>query len=144
MTYFVTFRYQRDLVSTELSRLFLDLLKLNRQGFNISALICLPDHAELIFTVGPEGSANETSDGMAPRTPFEFSRPLEKAKQKAGKEIIKKSGEKWSPFYGESYDRIIRDDAELEERYLAIIGAAEEASASEVEEYPFLWIAGKI
>lgn len=55
--------------------------------------------------------------------PYELSDLVEKAKTKAGKKIIAKSGERFPPFYGESYDRIVRDDAELEERWTAVLDA---------------------
>lgn len=47
--------------------------------------------------------------------PIELSDVIERVKTKVGKQIIKASGERWSPFYAESFDRIVRDDAELAE-----------------------------
>jgi hypothetical protein len=73
--------------------------------------------------------------------PFEFAELIEKAKHRAGKAIVKKSGERFPPFYAESYDRIVRDDVELEERWQAILESPVQAELSEEpEEYCALWV----
>ena len=91
-------------------------------------LCVLPENTEMIFTV------KEAPTGQ----PYELSEIVEKAKQKAGKAIIKKSGERFPPFYAESYDRIIRDESELEERWEAVFNSAPDEGA---EEYLCLWVA---
>ncbi|MCC7231075.1 MAG: hypothetical protein IT203_11835, partial [Fimbriimonadaceae bacterium] len=69
---------------------------------------------------------------------------VEKAKTKVGKEIIKKSGERWPPFFNESYDRIIRDDEELELKWQEILDSAvTQELVEDPEDYEFLWVAGK-
>jgi len=74
--------------------------------------------------------------------PYELSEVIERAKQKAGKEIIKRTGEKWPPFYTESFDRIIRDRDELEERWLALLASSVELElVEEPEEYDGLYVA---
>jgi hypothetical protein len=97
-------------------------------------IVCvLPDTTELIFSV------RENADGAA----LELSDILEPAKRKAGKQIIKKSGERFPPFYGESFDRIIRDEVELEERWQAIFDSPTAADlAEEPEDYRTLWVSG--
>ena len=52
---------------------------------------------------------------------IEFATLIEAAKRKAGKAIIKLTGERYPPFWEESYDRIVRDEAEFEERLAAIV-----------------------
>jgi hypothetical protein len=71
----------------------------------------LPEQTEIIFRV------SEKSEGV----PWELSDIVEKAKIKAGKDIIKKSEERFPPFYTESFDRIIRDDGEFEELWTTIL-----------------------
>ena len=87
----------------------------------------LPNQTELMFRV-QEG--NELSD------------IVEKAKTKTGKEIIKKSGEKWPPFYTESFDRIIRDDAEFEEFWTKILESPVDSElVDDPGDYPDLYVA---
>lgn len=130
VTYYVTFRHRRELNSSECTLLLRALLKPSRWSVIIACV--LPGATELLVTVkfAPSGESYELSD------------LVEKAKQKAGKEILKKSGEKWPPFYTESYDRIVRDDAEMEERWQAILGSSVELElAEEPEEYAGLYVA---
>ena len=59
-----------------------------------------------------------------------------------GRDIIKKSGERFPPFYGESYDRIIRDDAELEERWQAILDSpVQHELCEDSDNWASLWVA---
>lgn len=91
----------------------------------------LPETTELVFTMseGLNGEALELSD------------VLEKAKTQAGKEIMKRSGERFPPFYHESYDRIIRDDAEWLEHFEHLFNAPVKHELSESsDEYPGLWV----
>ena len=68
---------------------------------------------------------------------------LEKAKTKAGKQIIKLSGERFPPFYTESYDRIIRDEGELEEHWQRIFDSSVTLELVEdPEEWDALWVQG--
>ena len=73
---------------------------------------------------------------------YELSDIVEKAKGKTGREIIRNTGERFSPFYGESYDRILRDPAELEDKWNAILGSPVAAElVEEPEEYEGLYVA---
>ena len=111
VTYYVTFRHKRELDDEERNAVLKRLL--NAQGRKLDfVIICvLPEKTEMMFTVmdAPRGEKYELSD------------VIEKAKTRAGKEIIKHSGERWPPFYFESYDRIVRDDEEYETTFLTIL-----------------------
>ena len=75
--------------------------------------------------------------------PYELSEVVEKAKLRAGRKILKATGERFPPFYSESFDRIVRDDSEFEEKWLAILESPVGASLVEdPDEYPGLWVAG--
>ena len=127
--YFVTFRHRRELDLGEREVLFQQLFRAQRNKFDIHILCVLPDKTELIFTV------NEDSKGE----PYELSDVIEKSKRKAGARIIKKSGERWPPFYGESFDRIVRDEAEYEETWVKILALPVDAELCEdPDEYPHL------
>ncbi|MCW5936012.1 MAG: hypothetical protein KIT11_01730 [Fimbriimonadaceae bacterium] len=132
VTYFVTFRHRRPLSEDERQALFLQLLRANGRKWNLSLLCVLSEKTDLLVTVG------ESPGGE----PYELSDVVEKAKTKAGKAIIRASGERYPPFYGESYDRIVRDDEEFEKFWLEIVDGPERHEGADVDEYEFLWADG--
>jgi hypothetical protein len=134
VTYWVTFNHKRDLDSEERRLLMKALMRPEGRKWNLIILCILPSETNLLFTV------NEAPTGI----PFELSDIVEKAKLKVGKAITKKTGERWPPFYHESYDRIIRDAEELEAKLLEILESpiANEL-AEDPDDYEFLWVAGK-
>lgn len=129
VTYYATFRHRRDLDEPECVQLMRALLKSTR--WNVLAVCVLPGATEILFTVrtAPNGGT------------YELSEILEKAKLKAGKQIIQKTGEKWAPFYSESYDRIIRDESELSERWDALLASPVDLElAEEPDGYAGLYV----
>lgn len=95
-------------------------------------LCVLPEVTEMMFSV------RQSPDGE----PYELSDILEKAKLKAGKQIIAKSGERFPPFYTESYDRIVRDEGEIEERWQAIFDSPVRLELVEDSDaYAYLFVA---
>jgi len=131
VTYYVTFRHRRDLDAGERSLLLRGLLKPEGKQWDILIACVLPGATELMFRVRTEKEG------------YEFGKDLERAKTKVGRQIIKKTEERWPPFYEESYDRIVRDDAELEERWGAILSSSVDHELCEdPEEWDALWVAG--
>lgn len=127
VTYYVTFRHRRDLADAERNRLLYNLRKADGKKWDLIIACVLPSQTELMFRV-QEG--NELSD------------IVEKAKARTGKEIVKKTGEKWPPFYDESYDRIIRDDAEFEEFWTKILESpVDNELADDPGDYEDLYVA---
>jgi hypothetical protein len=124
--YYVTFRHRRDLSADECHLLFRYLLRPDGKKWDLTILCVLPATTELVFEV------HEAPTGR----PYELSDIVEKVKLKVGRLIIKKSGERFPPFYSESYDRIVRDDAELEEHWNRIFQSPND------DEYDCLWVAG--
>lgn len=130
--YYVTFRHRRALTEKERLLLLRALLKPEGKRWDLMILVVLPETTELIFTV------REAPTGA----PYELSEIVEKAKTKAGKLIIKASGERFPPFYGESFDRILRDESELEERWNAIFQSPVDFELAESpEDYDTLFVA---
>ncbi len=130
--YFVTFRHRRELDETERLSLFRHLLRQDGRKLEVLILCVLPRATELVFSVQRDAAGNSG----------ELSEAVEKAKLRAGKEIVKRSGERYPPFYSESFDRIIRDEIELEERWQAIFESpVESAGADESASYPTLFVA---
>src|SRR5580704_11196822 len=99
--YYVTFRHRRPLDGRERDLLLRALLQPSGTRWDVLVVCVLPDATELMATAGAG------KDGR----PVELSEVVEPAKRRASKAIIKKSGERFGPFYEESYDRIVRDDA---------------------------------
>ena len=129
--YYVTFRHRRELTEAERNLLLRALLRPDAKQWDLMILCILPAQTELIFSV------RERPTGQ----PYELSEVVEKAKNKVGRAICKKTGERWPPFYNESYDRIIRDEAELEERWQAILDAPVNAELSESPgDWDGLWV----
>ena len=108
------------------------LIKPDGRRWDLLIVVVLPEKTDLIFRV------HEAPNGAD----YELSEIVEKAKAKSGKLIIKKSGEKFSPFYAESYDRIIRDESELEARWQELFDSPTDLElAEDPEEYEGLWVA---
>ncbi len=131
-TYYVTFRHSRELELRECELLLGELIKPQGRKWDLVIVCVLPNRTEMMFTLyeGPDGS------------PFELSDIVEKAKRKAGAKVIKRSGERYPPFYFESYDRIVRDEAELAERWDAVLASPVEAElVDDPEQWPALWVA---
>ena len=131
VNYYVTFRHRRPLSEDECQDLFAALLKPQGRKWDLQLLCVLPEKTELVATVEVSLSG-ET---------FELSDIVEKAKTKAGKSIIKSSQERFPPFYGESFDRIIRDEEELATVWESIVESPVKAELCEdPEDYLFLWV----
>lgn len=128
VTYYVQFNHRRPLTGDECQLLMRTLLNLQGKQFDIYLLCILPQETEILFC--PQNQARG-----------DFTKTLEKAKSKAGSSIIKRSGERFPPFSGESYDRIIRDAGEYEEFWMNIVGKIEELGLSDsADEYEFLFL----
>lgn len=131
VTYYVTFRHRRPLEEPERRLLLGNLLKTQGRQWDVLILCVLPEKTELIFKVleSPKGELYELSD------------IVEKAKTRTAKEIQKRTEERFSPFYGESYDRILRDDAELQTFWDAILESPVQAElVQDPEDYDALWV----
>ena len=133
VVYYVTFRHRRPLTESECQLLLKCLLKPDGRQWDLLIVAVLPEATELMFKV------HDAPTGQ----PYELANIVEKAKTKAGKLIIKKSEERWPPFYNESYDRIVRDDVELEERWLTILDSPVTAElCQDPEEWAGLYVSG--
>lgn len=72
---------------------------------------------------------------------MELADIVEPAKRRTGNKIIKNTGERFPPFYNESYDRIIRDDEELETRWQAIFDSPiTHELVQDNEDWETLWV----
>lgn len=132
VTYYVTFRHRRPLTEPERRNLLRALLKPDGRQWELLILLVLPERTELMFKV---------HEAPATGRPYELSDIVEKAKNKVGRAIMKQTEERWPPFYEESYDRIVRDEAEFEERWQALFEApVSEELVEASEDYDGLWV----
>ena len=130
--YYVTFKHRREIDEAERQLLFRALLRPDGSKWDLLILCVLPGQTELIFSV------REGSNGR----PYELSGIIEKAKSKAGRQVMKKTGERLPPFYSESYDRIVRDEVELEERWQAIYDSpVNHELVEDAGDWDGLWVA---
>jgi hypothetical protein len=112
-----------------------ELVKLHERCFELLLACVLSDRSEMLFRVLP------SPDGR----PFELADQVEKAKTRCGKLIRKRTAERFPPFYGESYDRIVRDESEFNDRREWIVSSpVREEAADSSETYEFLWMPGLI
>jgi len=102
------------------------LLKPDGKKWAVTIACVMPETSELLFTVHIDRQG----------TSYELAEIVERAKSRAGKQIVKKSGERFVPFYAESFDRIVRDQSEYEDRWTSIF---ESAVRAELVEDPEDW-----
>jgi hypothetical protein len=128
-TYYVSFRHRRPLEEGERETLFRALLKGTRR-LDVLILGVYPEGTELLARPIPqEGVEAELSD------------EIEKAKKKAAKEILKRSGERLPPYGAESFDRIMRDEEELQTHFDAVLGRSEKEAGIPADDWPTLYVA---
>lgn len=131
VTYYLTFRYRRELDLKEQQLLFSALLSTDQKKWDLLLLATFPECTEMIVQV-----SNYEKEGQEP----ELSKIIEPIKAKVARKIMSLTEERYSPFYLESYDRIIRDESEYIERIQKILSSTQIFITSLVQEYPFLWI----
>lgn len=130
MTYYVRFKHRRPLLAAERILLLQAFLRSGSRKLDVDAACVLPEETILVFRAVQSGKDQ----------PYEISKVVEPVKRKVGAKIIANTGERWSPFWEESFDRIIRDESEYGERIGEIEEAAFSVSGSEEEsEYGWLY-----
>lgn len=129
VTYYVTFRHRRELDEVERQLLLRELVRVHERKLELHIACVLPETTEMLFRV-KEGLDLELAD------------VVEGAKRRAGKAILKRTEERFPPFYTESYDRIVRDEIEYEERWSAILESPVKAElVDDPEHYTALFVA---
>ncbi len=101
-TYFITFRVMAGSLSREEVRLVLDHIKsADGRFYTLVAATVLPDHTHLLL---------EPAEGV------DLSRIMKGTKGASARAINKARGQSGSIWQDESFDRIVRDQAELDEK----------------------------
>jgi len=104
------------------------------------AVVVMPDHVHLLVQPKP---VKDDPRGLYPSGFYDLSEILHSIKSFSAHEIGKLRGQKGELWQHESYDRIVRDDAEFEEKLTYISNnAVMKKLAREPEEYPWLCYRG--
>lgn len=102
-TYFVTFRTKRGSLTIDEQKLVLEHFKSgNGIFYSLIAVIIMPDHAHILFTE---------------KDPFSLSRIMKGMKGGSAWKVNKTRNKSGSVWQDESYDRIVRDQNELEREF---------------------------
>lgn len=120
-TYYLYSKFRRDLNEDERCRLFAEILRLDGNRAQFQVVSVLPDRLEVLVAMLEDVSGKSLDVGQM----------LEKAMGRAAKAIIKKSGERFSPFFDEPFDRIIRDDGERQEYVEQMLQRVEDAALAD-------------
>lgn len=126
VTYHVGFKHSRQLSPDECQDLFRALVAAQGKGLEYAALAVTPDRTDALAAIVGDR---------------ELSDIVEKAKSKAGKAIVKRTGERFPPFGRESYDRIMRDDDEFEAVFTQIVDVEAHLDSPEAaHDWPCLFV----
>jgi len=121
-TYFVTFRMMRGNLSEEERRLVLGhLVSGNSKFYQLAAAVVMPDHVHLLLRPLPE---------------YELPRIMKGLKGACARKINRRRNTSGSIWQDESWDRLVRDAAEFDEKlqYMADNPVKAEL-VKEIEEY---------
>jgi REP element-mobilizing transposase RayT len=133
-TYFVTFRVRQGVLAAKERKLVLDAcLQWNAKKWQVYAVTVMPDHVHVLAKPLEKEPAKW----------FSLAEILHSVKRHSAREIGKqrgKGGRLWNP---ESFDRIVRDEAEFREKlgYIAN-NAVKRGLADEPEGYAYFWWEG--
>lgn len=100
-TYFITFRAHVELPPAARDVVIASICACNQMSIDLEAAVVMPDHAHLILRV------------IEPYELSQILQPIKGGPARAINRILKRRGSVWSD---ESFDHIIRQGAELEER----------------------------
>ncbi len=135
-TYFITFRTRRgiELSPEERGVVVESCLHGHPDTWRLHAAIVMPDHVHLMLTPA------ETQPGEW----ISLSQIMQGIKGSTAHRINGLRGRKGAVWQDESYDRIIRDEAEFEEKWKYICeNAARAGLAEDSLAYPYFWWEGK-
>lgn len=130
VTYYATLRSKRELTHVERNVLFREFLKREGKHWTLFILFVGPEETQMIFQV----------TSITKGRPTEFTKLMEKIKSQFGKTLNDEREKRYGVFFNEIYDRIVRDDNEMEELWEAIFNHATEEGFEE----DFLWVTSEV
>ena len=123
-TYFITFRLAQGTLSATEQQLILDHIRVGHGKFyTLAAVVVMPDHVHLL---------------LRPNVEYTLSRIMKGIKGVSARQINQLRGQAGTVWQDESWDRIVRDAAEFEEKlqYMAE-NPIKAGLARVIEEYPY-------
>ncbi|CAN5608162.1 hypothetical protein BH18VER1_BH18VER1_08180 [soil metagenome] len=136
--YAVTFgtRGRRVLSETERQIVLDSLLYWNERRYTLHAACVMPDHVHMLF----EPAVKETvADGTVF---YRLTEILRSIKAHTARAINKAAGAAGSVWEEESFDRVIRSEADLQEKYQYILRNPFDAGLETDASYPWVWFPG--
>jgi REP-associated tyrosine transposase len=131
-SYFVTFRTRGGFAIPEAARsiVFDHCLHENNLTVHMHAFVVMPNHVHLLFTPLIDASG-------APYPLAQTMKGIKGSSSHSVNKLLSRRGTLWEP---ESFDRIIRSDADFEAKMIYIIGNPMAAGlAKGPEDYQWLW-----
>ncbi len=126
--YFVTFSSKGSMLSQkEREMVFSHVIEGSKKFYELFALVVMPEHVHLILKPNADRKLSEIMKGI---------------KGVSARLINKERGTKGNIWLEESYDRIIRDEEEYNEKLNYILQNPVKADLVENGKYPFLFIEG--
>ena len=121
--YFITFRLQSGQLSEQERLIVLNHIKAGHQKFYLlAAVVVMPDHVHLL---------------LCPQSSFSLSRIMKGIKGVSARLINQHRGETGTVWQDESWDRIVRNAAEFQEKLQYIADNPVKAGlAAHIDEYP--------
>ncbi|HVY68508.1 MAG TPA: alanine--tRNA ligase-related protein, partial [Verrucomicrobiae bacterium] len=135
--YHITFSTEgRQVLSPEERTIVLDCVRhWNDRRYRLSAACVMPDHMHMLIQPGIE-----SQDAEGKPVFFSLTTILHTIKSFTAHEINKRRGREGSVWQTESFDRYIRSDSDLEEKFLYICrNPWDSGVVSLSENYPWLW-----
>ncbi|TDU64122.1 ATP-dependent DNA helicase RecG [Prosthecobacter fusiformis] len=139
--YFLTFTTaSRRELPPEARKLALDAaVHFHGQRYHLFAAVVMPDHVHLLLEPGVKNRDPETGDPVF----YPLSELMHSIKSYSAKTIMKAGWVDDRVWEKETFDRLIRSEADLQETFGYMISNPREAGlVSHSEEYPWLWTSG--
>ncbi len=141
-TYFVTFRTANgsQLSTAERDVALSACRHWDGKKVELFAVVVMPDHVHLLLQPRP---IEEDARHLYPRGFFDLGEIIHSIKSYSAHEINKVRGEQGEVWQRDRFDRIVRDDAEFDEKWNYIAGnAVKRGLAKSCEEYQWYWYRG--
>jgi putative DNA methylase len=131
-TYYVTFSTRREFILAEEARTLIydHCLFENGRKVHLHAFVVMPDHVHMLFT--PRMDEQNEPCSLA-----KIMNGIKGASSHSVNKLLQRKGPLWEP---ESFDRMIRSDADFEFRLLYIIGNPIAAGLAQgPDDYRWMW-----
>lgn len=130
-TYFITFRVKQGMLSaSERQMVLASLVHWHQRKWHLHAAVVMPDHVHALVHPFPCGDQEWHSLGEI----------LHSVKSFTAHQINKRRKTQGSVWQDERFDRLVRNEAEFQEKLSYIMENPVKAGlAASLEEYPFFW-----